>query len=318
MMRDPLGRIPVTVVTGFLGSGKTTLLNHVLTHADCGRVAALVNDFGALDIDAALVAEVADEVVTLRNGCICCSINGDLLQATERLLTLDPPVDRIVVETTGIADPLPVGLTFLETALSARTSLESIVTVVDCAHFALDLFSADAAMAQIVHADIVVLNKADLAERSRIDSIANRIRAIKPKARTLEACFSNVPLAAILVPDAEPSVSGGNMTRKHSNHLLNDGFSSHAIRVEGTLSASRFQALLDRGLPEQVFRAKGIVRFDRSASRYVFQFCGGRSNFYPYDGLVNDNRLVFIGRGIDPSRLNGLLGDCLTPGSAVT
>ena len=106
-MSDALGRTPVTIITGFLGSGKTTLLNHVLASGQFGRVAALVNDFGEINIDGALVASVADEVVQLTNGCICCSINGDLLSAALRVLALDPPVDRIVVETTGVADPLP-------------------------------------------------------------------------------------------------------------------------------------------------------------------------------------------------------------------
>jgi G3E family GTPase len=160
-------RVPATIVTGFLGSGKTTLINHLLSHGGLGRVAALVNDFGAIDIDAALVSEVADEVIQLSNGCICCTINGDLYAAVERVLALTPPVDRIVIETTGLADPLPVGLTLLQTDLKSRCLLEAVVTVVDCANFALDLFAADAAMAQIVHADIVILNKNDLVDEDR-------------------------------------------------------------------------------------------------------------------------------------------------------
>ena len=134
-------RTPVTVITGFLGAGKTTLVNHLLAARELGRVAALVNDFGAINIDAALVSTVADEIVQLTNGCVCCSINGDLYGSVEQILALDDPVDRIVVETTGLADPLPVGLTFLQTDLRERTCLDAVITVVDCANFALDLLS---------------------------------------------------------------------------------------------------------------------------------------------------------------------------------
>jgi G3E family GTPase len=237
-MRDPLGRIPVTIVTGFLGSGKTTLLNHLLTSGEFGRVAALVNDFGAIDIDAALVASVADEVVQLANGCICCTINGELLEAAERVLAVEPAVDRIVVETTGLADPLPVGLTFLQTDLRRRTALEAVVTVVDCANFALDLFKADAAMAQIVHADVVVFNKTDLVTAQEIASLQRRVGLIKPRAKALTARFGRVPLAAIAERAGETSLTehAGHAGHSHS-HLRDDGFEAHAFRVEGPLSA---------------------------------------------------------------------------------
>ncbi len=313
-MRDPLGRTPVTIVTGFLGSGKTTLLNHLLTAGDLGRVAALVNDFGAVDIDAALVAAVADEVVQLANGCICCTINGDLLAAVERVLALDPPIDRIVVETTGLADPLPVGLTFLQTTLRARSVLEAVVTVVDCANFALDLFKADAAMAQIVHADILVLNKTDLAPPDCVDGIERRIAVLKPRARVLRAAFGRVPLPAIVDHAGESSLPNDGEGHA-STHLLADGFAAHAFEAEGALSAGAFQAWLDRGLPPEVYRAKGIIALDAPAGRYAFQYCGGRSSFEPYSGDVDRTRLVFIGRDIDEVTLRRRLEGCLAAGS---
>jgi G3E family GTPase len=310
-MRDPLGRIPVTIVTGFLGSGKTTLLNHLLTSGELGRVAALVNDFGAIDIDAALVASVADEVVQLANGCICCTINGDLLDAVERVLAIDPPVDRIVVETTGLADPLPVGLTFLQTDLRKRTALQAVVTVVDCANFALDLFKADAAMAQIVHADIVVFNKTDLVMADDVASLERRVGLIKPRAKTLTASYGRVPLAAMVELTDEPSLSNhaGHSDHTHS-HLRDDGFEAHTFRFDEPLSARALQALIDTGLPDGVFRAKGIVGLDALSARYVFQFCGGRVAFEPYDGEVADTRLVFIGRNIDGSLLRERIEAC--------
>jgi len=309
-MRDPLGRTPVTIVTGFLGSGKTTLLNHLLTAGGLGRIAALVNDFGTVDIDAALVAEVADEVVQLTNGCICCSINGDLLAAVERVLALDLPVDRIVVETTGLADPLPVGLTFLQTQLRGECVLEAVVTVVDCANFALDLFKADAAMAQIVHADILVLNKTDLVAANEVEELARRVAVLKPRACLLRSVFGRVPLRAITDP-AESSIQSMQNPDCVSRHLSADGFSSHGFQLEGALSSRALQAWLDRGLPIGVYRAKGIVALDARKSRYVFQFCGGRSSFEPYDGTLEGSRMVFIGRDLDESALRQELELCV-------
>jgi G3E family GTPase len=308
-------RIPATIVTGFLGSGKTTLINNLLSHGGLGRVAALVNDFGAIDIDAALVAEVADEVIQLSNGCICCTINGDLYAAVERVLALTPPIDRIVIETTGLADPLPVGLTLLQTDLKSRCLLEAVVTVVDCANFALDLFASDAAMAQIVHADIVILNKCDLVDDEVAASLERRIAVIKPRARQIRAVFGRAPTAAILSVPEEPAVAS-QRDRHHAHahdHILADGFSAHAVSINEPISAVRFQEWLNEGFPHTVFRAKGIIRFDSPASWFVFQLCGGRASFEPYAGSRLEGGMVFIGRNIDAAALECRLNLCLAP-----
>ena len=308
-------RIPVTIVTGFLGSGKTTFLNHALGGGTLGRVAALVNDFGALDIDATLIAEVADEVVTLANGCVCCTINGDLYKAVRAILALDPPVDRIVVETTGLADPLPVGLTFLETDLVERCALEAVLTIVDCANFVLDLFKADAAMAQIRHADIIVLNKIDLVDRDQVETIARRIKALKPRARLLEAEQARVPLAAILspiepVPTEDASLPAHRKEHSHK-HLINDGFVTHSVEMRERVSSAALRRLLARGFPGEVFRAKAILHLDDPRATFVMQYCGGRTNFHRFDRQIDLSRIVFIGRKLDPMQLNAAMAECL-------
>jgi len=304
------GRVPVTIVTGFLGSGKTTLINALLARHDLGRVAALVNDFGELDIDAALVAEVADEVVALTNGCICCTINGDLYQAVDRVLSLAPPIDRIIVETTGLADPLPVGLTIIQTDLRRRCMLEAVVTVVDCANFALDLFQADAAMAQIAHADLIVLNKVDLADPDEIASLERRMMLIKPRIRLIHASFGNVPPAALMGGRGESDILSGAAVADGHTHLLDDGFTAHAMMLDQPLSAERFQTWLDSRVPPAIFRAKGIVSFGPSQGWFLFQFCGGRSNFEPFAGPVDQGRLIFIGRDLDTQSLDRMIGEC--------
>jgi G3E family GTPase len=311
MMRDVLARVPVTLVTGFLGSGKTTLLNHLLSDRHLGRVAALVNDFGAINIDAALVGSVADEVVQLTNGCICCTINGDLFSAAQRMLAVIPPVDRLIVETTGLADPLPVGLTFLQTELRSRTALDAVITVVDCANFALDLFKSDAAMAQIIHGDVIVLNKTDLVRENDVASLERRIAVLKPRSRSLRASYGRVSHAVMLDMVAESSLSPYFCAEGSDNpHLANDGFTAHAFRFDGCMSARLFQTWLDRKLPPGIFRAKGIVALDSSNYRFVFQLCGSRATFDPYDGPVTDCRLVFIGRDVDEESLRKSLHAC--------
>lgn len=323
-MRDPMGRTPVTIVTGFLGSGKTTLLNSLLGSRNFGKVAALVNDFGAIDVDAALVAAVADDVIQLTNGCICCTINGDLFAAAKRVLALEPTVDRIVVETTGLADPLPVGLTFLQTVLRTRTVLDGVITVVDCANFALDLFCADAAMAQIVHGDFIVLNKTDLVSTETVAALEKRIALIKRHTRMFRSIRGNVSASVLFDNFEYPLALDPTRVRFHhdAHHSegdaintrseVKDGFSALAWNFPASLSAARFQSWLDHALPSTVFRAKGLVHFDAQPQGYVFQLCGGRAAFERFDGIFEGVRLVFIGQHVDAVSLERDVRACLT------
>lgn len=200
LMDAPKTGLPVTIITGFLGSGKTTLLNHILTNQQGIKTAVLVNEFGEIGIDNELIVDTNDDntMVELSNGCVCCTINEDLMNAVYKIMERPEKVDYMIVETTGLADPLPVALTFLGSELRDLTRLDSIVTVVDAENFNISLFNSEVAQSQIAYGDIILLNKTDLVDEADLDKLEVQIRDIKAGARILRTERGNVPLSLLL------------------------------------------------------------------------------------------------------------------------
>jgi len=194
----PKRGMPVTIITGFLGSGKTTLLNQILKNKHDLKVAVLVNEFGDINIDSQLLVSVDQDMLELSNGCICCTINDGLVDAVYRVLEREERIDYLVIETTGVADPLPIILTFLGTELRDLTNLDSILTVVDAEAFEPNHFESEAALKQLTYADIILLNKTDLATSEKIQALEDYIQTVKDSARILHTKYGEVALPLIL------------------------------------------------------------------------------------------------------------------------
>ncbi|MBT9313225.1 CobW family GTP-binding protein [Leptothoe kymatousa] len=342
--------MPVTIITGFLGSGKTTLLNHILSNNKDLKVAILVNEFGDINIDSQLLVTMDEDMVELSNGCICCTINDDLVDAVYRIMERQDQVDYMVIETTGVADPVPIILTFLGTELRDLTRLDSIIAMVDAETFTPDHFESEAALKQITYSDVTIVNKVDLAPTDQVKELEKYLSSIKERARILHSQQGQVPLQLILdVGYNNPEDYAGlehdhhghdhhdhhghdnhhdhhdhdhghhghhhghhGHDHHHSAHLDNDGFVSIAFESDRPFQVAKFEHFLQNNLPKTVFRGKGILWFKESDLRNIFQLSGPR---FSIDGeewsTPPRNQLVLIGRHLNGDDIQQQLTACL-------
>ena len=321
-------RVPVTVVTGFLGSGKTTLVNYILSANHGKRIAVIENEFGEIGIDDALVIDAEEEIFEMNNGCICCTVRGDLIRILGTLMKRKDKFDYILVETTGLADPAPVAQTFfVDEEVRTQLRLDAIVTVVDAKHLALHLFEEkeegieNEALEQLAFADRVLVNKIDLVSEDELLLVEKQIRSINAGASIVRTQMSKVDLDWVLnahafelsrVLEVDPQFL------EESEHMHDQSITSVGVEADGAVDLEKINDWLGWLLREKgtdIFRMKGIINVANSDNRFVFQgvhmlFDGQPDRAWKSDE-IRCNKMIFIGRNLDREELNSRFRACL-------
>ena len=316
-------KIPVTVITGYLGSGKTTLLNHILTGQQGRKVAVIVNEFGEVGIDGQLIEQNGDEqLIEFNNGCLCCTVRGDLIETIAKLRLRAGDLDAILIETTGLADPAPVASTFfVDEAVRADTRLDAFVTVVDAVNIEKNLEQSVEAQEQVAFADIILVNKTDLASEEQLQRVERRVRLLNPLARLHRSANSVVDLDLILGVnafqlDAKLQVDPEFLTDHEHEH--DPAITSIVLREERPIDMNRFVSWMSPLLQregDRYLRTKGVFNALGFNERVVFQSVRMLTTMARFHAWTADEarrtEYVVIGRDLDRDMLAAGLSACV-------
>jgi G3E family GTPase len=344
-------KIPVTVLTGYLGAGKTTLLNRILSEPHGKKYAVIVNEFGEIGIDNDLVVGADEEVFEMNNGCICCTVRGDLVRILDGLMRRKGKFDAVIVETTGLADPAPVAQTFfIDENIGRKTRLDAVVTVADAKWLSDRLKDAPEAKNQIAFADVILINKTDLVSAEELGEVETRIRSINPYAKVHKTERARVPLNEILgrnafdldrILDLEPEFLAEDDENEHDHHhdhghgdahhhdhkhkegrglkhYHDEDMQSISLKSDKPLDPDKFfpwvQNLVQTEGPN-ILRCKGILSFKSDDERFVFQgvhmILDGNHQRPWHKDEQRNSRIVFIGRNLPKDKIRQGFEGCV-------
>ncbi len=319
-------RIPVTVATGFLGSGKTTLINRILSEQHGRKIAVIVNEFGEVSIDGQLIVhDEQEELVEFNNGCLCCTVRGDLIDTLDNLQQRSE-LDAILIETTGLADPAPVASTFfLEDKLTSKTRLDSFIALADAVNLETSLAQSEEAQEQIAFADIILLNKADLVSKERLLEVEQLIRKSNPIAKIYHTANSDIDLEKVIGVGAfelEAKLEVDPTFLDDLEHEHDQSVGSFVLREERPIDMNRFMIWLNEKLAEQgedMYRTKGIFNAQGFNERVIFQSVRMLTTMVPErlwkPGEEKITEYVMIGKNLDRDEFAEGFASCVVPGN---